>query len=437
MAQGGLFIGNGANVVVNNSPKIVIQDGKFINDGNFEGGNSTVYLTGTTATENSTIGGTAVTPFNNLIISKSSNDVRLDFDIQVDGDLRMDGGLLILNYSDIVLGGVILGETSDNRITGTEGGAIIKTLVLDMPSEENPGNLGAEITAMASLGSTTIRRSHVQQLSESGNSIFRVYEFEPENNNNLDATLRLHYFEEELDGLDENSLELWQYNNAPWTSLGSEGSNAEKNWVITSGISSLYTITLAKEMSAPLPVELLDFKAIVNNRKEVDLFWTTATEINNDYFTIERSKEGIRFEAISEVDGAGNTDQSISYQSTDKNPFAGINYYRLKQTDFDGTFSYSEIRVVNIEQDRQTHFSIYPNPMNTILNIVNDGRSTGRTIIKIYDAIGHLKYDTAVDMNGSNHSTVITEVSKFIAGNYFLVLQSPTETQTFNLVKIR
>ena len=92
-AQGGLIIGNGANVVITNSPQIVINDGIFKNDGDFTAGTSTVHFSGSTATVNSTIGGAAVTTFNNLNINKTSNDVRLDFDVMVDGNIQMNGGL--------------------------------------------------------------------------------------------------------------------------------------------------------------------------------------------------------------------------------------------------------------------------------------------------------------------------------------------------------
>ena len=175
-AQGGLIIESGAKVVVSDSPQIVINNGKFKNDGDFTAGSSTVHITGTTGVVNSTIGGMAITSFNNLNINKTSNDVRLDFDIMVNGNIEMNGGLLILNYSDIGLSGDIIGEKETTRITGTEGGAIIKSLELDTPNGANPGNLGVEITSPIDLGMTMIRRSHVQMDNEGNHSINRRYD---------------------------------------------------------------------------------------------------------------------------------------------------------------------------------------------------------------------------------------------------------------------
>lgn len=90
--QGGLLIESGAYVVASAQPHIVIENGKFSNDGDFSADGSTVHITGSAATGYSTIGGSSVTIFNHLEINKSSNDTRLDYDIEVDGDLIMKGG---------------------------------------------------------------------------------------------------------------------------------------------------------------------------------------------------------------------------------------------------------------------------------------------------------------------------------------------------------
>jgi type IX secretion system substrate protein len=433
-AQGGLIIGSGAKVVISNSPQIVINDGKFENNGDFTAGTSTVHLKGSTATEYSTVGGAAVTAFNNLNIQKSSNDVRLDFDILVDGDLEMNGGLLILNYSDIDLGGDIIGETETNRITGTEGGAILKSLELNMPTGVNPGNLGVEITSPIDMGMTTIRRSHVQMVNEGSHSIDRVYDISASNDFGLDATVRFYYFDAELSELIENDLEIWHYDDVEWVSFGSESSNTTGNWVEASGFNSFHTITLAEDMT-PLPIELLRFDAIVNENKMVDLFWTTTTETNNDYFTIERSKDGIQFEQIENIQGAGNSTEPRNYQTVDSNPYGGVSYYRLLQTDFDGTQSYSGIRVVNIELSQQ--YTVYPNPLKEVLHIVSDASARGKTIIEISDALGRIVYAQRIEMGEQINSIDINEVSKFEAGNYFLVIQTADEIYNFNLVKVR
>ena len=268
-AQGGFIVESGAKVVVKDSPHIIINDGKFKNDGDFTPGSSTVHITGNTDVVNSTIGGMTVTSFNNLNINKTSNDSRLDFDIKVNGDINMNGGLLILNYSDIQLGGVIKGETETNRITGVEGGAIIKSLELDTPTGVNPGNLGVEITSPIDLGMTTIRRSHVQMENGGNLSIQRRYDISPENEIGLDATVRFHYFDAELSVLVEDDLEMWQYDGSDWISFGSGNSNIIDNWVEASGLTFFHTLTLAEDMAQPLPIESVSYTHLTLPTKRI------------------------------------------------------------------------------------------------------------------------------------------------------------------------
>lgn len=99
-----------------------------------------------------------------------------------------------------------------------------------------------------------------------------------------------------------------------------------------------------------LPVEFLSFSANKKN-KTVDLNWSTASETNNDYFTVERSGDGVHYSQLDKVAGSGNTTQLQSYSFTDMNPLQGVSYYRLKQTDFDGKFNYSKVVAVNFTND--------------------------------------------------------------------------------------
>ncbi len=96
----------------------------------------------------------------------------------------------------------------------------------------------------------------------------------------------------------------------------------------------------------PLPITLLDFTAKYIGPKTVAIQWSTASEVNNDYFTIQRSSDGIHFTDIQIVDGAGNSSMIQAYNDIDDDALDGISYYRLKQTDYDGQFSYSKIVTV-------------------------------------------------------------------------------------------
>lgn len=120
---------------------------------------------------------------------------------------------------------------------------------------------------------------------------------------------------------------------------------------------------------AILPIDLVSFKAKKLNGS-VLLQWSTASEINNDYFTIERSTNGSEFEDIETVLGAGNSNSILNYSFVDNNLPAGNVYYRLKQTDFDGSETYSEIVMVVIEKESLTKdVNLFPNPTAGLVNI--------------------------------------------------------------------
>ena len=134
----------------------------------------------------------------------------------------------------------------------------------------------------------------------------------------------------------------------------------------------------------PLPVELIDFKALRADKKEVGvvLEWQTATETNNHGFEIERSSFGDHWEYIGFVDGNGTTTEINTYSWTDDSPTQGINYYRLKQIDTDGVFTYSDVVSVEITSDNAS-VKLFPNPVGEIL-FLNSG--LGKAML--YNSLG-------------------------------------------------
>lgn len=113
------------------------------------------------------------------------------------------------------------------------------------------------------------------------------------------------------------------------------------------------------DLSKPLPIELISFNATVL-QAEVKLQWATASELNNDFFTIQRSQDAETWEDVIDVKGAGTSNERIDYETMDGLPYGGVSYYRLKQTDFDKKYSYSGVRRVDVTQAFQ--LKVYPNP---------------------------------------------------------------------------
>lgn len=142
---------------------------------------------------------------------------------------------------------------------------------------------------------------------------------------------------------------------------------------------------IRKLAGAPLPVNMLYFKAEYSETmSNVQINWATATETNNKSFTIERSTAvGEDFTVLTEVNGAGTTSSAHYYNTVDPSPLPGTMYYRIKQTDFDGNYVYSDVVPVNIPYT----FSVYPNPTSHTLNIIPPV-ANGKTIISIYNVLG-------------------------------------------------
>ncbi len=151
------------------------------------------------------------------------------------------------------------------------------------------------------------------------------------------------------------------------------GGNVYQFTGITIGDSHRFTLGTINQSQTPLPIELISFETEAINNDYVQIDWITASEMNNDYFTIEKSQDGKIWEIQSEVDGARKSLVAKSYQTFDLNPYTGRSYYRLKQTDFNGNFSYSKTTVVSIKEENTiATVNIFPNPTKNQITISGD-----------------------------------------------------------------
>ena len=165
--------------------------------------------------------------------------------------------------------------------------------------------------------------------------------------------------------------------------------------------------------SLPLPVELLYFYAEKAANSAL-LSWKTATEIDNNYFDIEWSMDGIDFKSIGQIQGAGTTTKIQSYEFLHKNPVNGNNYYRLKQVDFDEKFEYSNIVLLNYQSSIVHYqFNIYPNPATDYLVIETNDLTV--TDIQIFDVLG--RQVKTFMITGNNHQYSISDLA---GGTYFI-----------------
>lgn len=175
-----------------------------------------------------------------------------------------------------------------------------------------------------------------------------------------------------------------------------------------------FTLGTINSSQTPLPIELVYFNATLENELTVRLEWQTRSEINNVFFTIERSKNGLDWEEVSKIDGAGNSTTLSNYSTIDEDPYWEISYYRLKQTDFDGQFEYSDIRSVFIKQNT-AEVVIYPNPANN--QIVIQANKQELKGLKILNTLGQDVTNLTKQLSKTDNSVII-DLSNLTNGIY-------------------
>jgi len=349
-----LTITPAANWVNSGNITVSLQNLDFVNNGAFIAGSSSMKFTGN---QNSNISGTSLPFFNILEIAKTNGaKVLLTNNSSVSSSINFISGQLDLNNNNILLNSsaLIAGESENNRITGANGGFVEITQDMNAPASVNAGNLGATISSSANLGSVTIRRGHLPQSGTSlVNSINRYYLITPTNNSNLNSTLRLRYFDAELNGQNEDALVIYQSNNGgtDWSNLSQTTANTNANYVEKTGVGSLVLQTLANNnVQLPDGVTGLVFTGQRKKPTEVTLKWTSQTETNMSVYQIQRRlKNEIDFSDrafVNSLAPGGNSTSQLSYQNIDANPYTDTSYYRLKILINNATFTYSNVIAV-------------------------------------------------------------------------------------------
>lgn len=233
---------------------------------------------------------------------------------------------------------------------------------------------------------------------------------------------------------------------ADW-SAGGGTFNADGGYgrMVSDGVGVLMGLTSFSEFGsgggsqggAGLPIELLYFNASIASDNTVDLNWATELEINNEYFTIERSKDGLVFEEVLTVEGAGNSVQTLYYIATDVSPLQGLSYYRLKQTDFDGAFEYSDMVTVDNNSETNVDVTIFPNPVtdgtfNIDLGKTNfNTNSDGMATVSVINILGELVTTQQVPAFGTTNIVLPENLSK---GIYILQINMENTVTTKQFV---
>ena len=246
-----------------------------------------------------------------------------------------------------------------------------------------------------------------------------------------------YYNDSELNGLTETNLKLYSYYDGTWHLQG--GVVDPVNNTITVTMINHFSDWGAGEGGGGLPIDLLSFDAKFNG-KSVDLIWTTATETNNDYFTIERSMDAKNYQVVDNVKGAGNSNSILSYSYNDREPFTGTIYYRLKQTDYDGkNETFPPVAVSNSTVQSQLPLginSVSPNPFTNSFFLEFDSQSQEVVEINIYNVRGQIICkDTYRPSEGINRYTY-TDQNDLSPGYYVLTLkQGSKRSKGYKIIK--
>ncbi len=172
-----------------------------------------------------------------------------------------------------------------------------------------------------------------------------------------EASIRLDWSSSDCNEVTDNQyMRVARYNAGAWQLLPSEVEDSDAESVLTSSNQGLFGDFALASIGGginQLPIDLLHFDARVEGSGAVQCVWVTASEVNNDYFRIERSQNGIAWVSAGQVEGAGFSSTALQYQYTDKAPHEGQSYYRLRQVDFDGSETIYEPVAVYIANDGQ------------------------------------------------------------------------------------
>ena len=430
-------IQNSANFEISGTNQLDVN-GSWVNNGTFTQNNSSVVFTGGVT---DSISGSSTNTFYNLTLNKSisTNAISLKSNTNVQGVLTLINGIINTENNILILEAASssAGANNNSHVIGlirkigntgfifpTGNSSIYRPIEISAPSnitdhftasyyDQSPDN------ASPTSFNSTSKEASIHHVSTC------EYWILDRTNGSSNVSVSLSWDSNSCGITNLNDLLVCRWDGTQWVNHGNgsaTGTNANGTLVSSSAITSFSPFTLGSStINNPLPIELLDFTAFLN-KGIVEINWITASEKYNDYFTIERSSNGLNWESISMINGAGNSTQTISYENFDSQPLIGTSFYRLKQTDFDGSYTYSEIKVIeNFTEDQEIIIS--PNPSNKIINL--KGQNLDINNISIFNAIGQNVTTKSVIIE-SNNNEIIFDIEPLELGIYFIKINDKT-----------
>lgn len=427
-----LVIQSGAQLKATNEALIALDNIDVINDDAASDFSSSVMMfKGNTSTS---IGGSGNWTIKKILLHKPSTQLNLLSPVTINERLQLVNGRLDLNGQMLTLfaGATVDGENEDNHILGPTGGTVQTTVLLNVPGGSNPGNLGAVISSSQNLGLVTVKRSHATTAGEA--RVQRFYEIIPENNTGLNATIRLHYLDAELNNVSEPALSLYTRSNSSqgWSLLGYSARDGVANYVEMSGLPSLQQFSLAAG-GAPLPLVWGPVSAACQ-QNEMAVSWITYQEANVQQFVVQRSHNASQWTDIATVPATGNSTTPRTYSYTDGSAGAGKLYYRIRSEDIDRKFGYSSVTTAQ-SCSKKIRLTLAPVParVETVLTIKHGFEGSlaageGSASIKLVAADGRVLRQQTQKLSGSV-TTVSLSLQGLANGFYYVEVLLPDGTR--------
>lgn len=458
-------IRNQNSTTIDNNGTIDLN-GNWINDANnncFGTSQGTVILNGS----NQNISGSNSTAFNNLVLQNNGTKTLLTA-ISVGGNYVSPIGILDVGNSIFDLNSKTLSITNSNVSAITSGNGYLLSEAIDNSSKVNwtinnstgahtiPfGNSNGELIPLTfnltsgNAGDVTFSTyptaannlplpvsptpvSHLHNMigtDNSANVVDRFWQIDPSGTPTASLTFTYGNSENAANGNTNMVAQRWVNPTAGWALPIAGQTNPSSQSVLVNNVTSFGPWAITTSQS-PLPIVMLQFTAKAKDNNKVICNWTTATERDNDYFTVERSKDGIHFEPAGTVDGSGNTNVPHNYSYNDNKPYNGISYYRIRQTDYNGTFSYSVIRQVNISSDDDLSLEVFPNPVVDFVNLIASGGAHFKIVIT--DVTG--KILKQIEMNTPSEKIDFTSLA---SGVYFLNVEDETSEKQMQIKVVK
>jgi autotransporter-associated beta strand protein len=423
--------------------------GSFTNSGTFTANTGTVNLLGSSSQAIPSVS------FYNFSISNAAG-ATIEGDVSVTGTLTLTTGNIAVGTNTLTAATISGGSASSYIITNTAYNAS-PAGYLKIPSVNGairtfPVGTAASYTPCFITNSGTAQDFKVRVftgvyangLSGSANPdmaklVNRTWEITPTVQTGINAIITLQW-----NAADEGATFTTNHSYAVVSKnrhiVGNNGWVPQTSTVLTG--SDPYSISTASGIStfstfgvsgSSLPIELKTFKAHKSGTTAT-ISWTTASETNNNFFTLERASDGQNWHELYRCDGAGTSTFEHIYSYIDTNPLSGINYYRLKQTDVDGMFSYSSIESLRFNSD-SISLLIYPMPAKSDeMNLFLRSFKTGTVVISISDMSGKQMCKGEIEVSTSPLIIPLSDICSFVAGSYIVTISNKELVVTKKIV---